>query len=293
MLTNLVVAGATGYLGSHLVQEAARRGVKVRALVRGGKRVAGASEHFDAEVTRPETLRGLCEGADAVFSALGITRQTDRVGFEDIDLRANLAVLAEAQRSGVRRFGVISVIEPRRFEGVELLVHRERFIRELQAREGVSACVMRATGFFSDLTEPFHMAQRGRVYLLGDGTTRINPIHGADLAAACLDALANGNPGRAVGGPDTFTWNEVARLAFEVLGRREKVTHVPAGLVRAALPLVGLFSRRARDVGDFLLHGAVADLVAPSFGTHALATYYRALAPHEPTNSRTPGMDAR
>jgi uncharacterized protein YbjT (DUF2867 family) len=114
-MPTIVAAGATGYSGRYLVAELSRRGHRVRALVRPDKSVDGADEVFVGEATRASTLEGLCHGADAVFSSLGITRQTDRVSYEDVDYEANLNVLAEAQRAGVRRFGFISVVRPEVF----------------------------------------------------------------------------------------------------------------------------------------------------------------------------------
>jgi NAD(P)-dependent dehydrogenase (short-subunit alcohol dehydrogenase family) len=71
----VLVCGATGYLGRHVVQAAKAEGYRVRALVREEARLgdAGAAcdEVFVGEATRAETLRGLCDGVDLVISSLG------------------------------------------------------------------------------------------------------------------------------------------------------------------------------------------------------------------------------
>jgi uncharacterized protein YbjT (DUF2867 family) len=258
----VVVAGATGYLGRFLVQELGRRGHSVRALVRPGKSVEGASEIVEAEAT---------------FSSLGITRQTDRVTFMDVDYGANHRLLAEAEVSGVRRFGFVSVVRPELFTDSEMVAARERFVAELRA-SSIPSCVVRATGFFSDLREPLEMAKKGRVYLIGDGKARINPMHGEDLARASVDALESGSTERAVGGPQTFTWQEIAELAFRALGREPKITHVPEWVVKVALPPVRLFSRRTHAIARFVSRVAVNDVMAPEQGHHMLSQYYAELA---------------
>ena len=83
-ISRVAVAGATGYLGSHLVAECARRGLEVTALVRGGKQVPAAAKVVEVDVADPATLVGIFDEQDAVFSALGITRQTDKVTYENI-----------------------------------------------------------------------------------------------------------------------------------------------------------------------------------------------------------------
>lgn len=276
-MKNVIVAGATGYLGRHLVAELASRGVEVTAIVRPGKSVAGAHRTVEAEVTDRASLEGICDGADAVFSALGITRQTDAVTYEDIEYRANMNVLAEAQRAGVGRFGVISVVHPEYFEGLAIMASRARFVAHLEASD-MPSTVVRATGFFSDLQEVFEMAAGGRVYLVGNGEALVNPVHGADLAAACADALAAGDREVNVGGPDVLSWQAIADLAFAALGRPAKITRVPTWLPRLLLPLVRPFSRRAYDVAGFIVRGSGHDLVAPVGGRHTLKAFYEELA---------------
>ncbi len=279
----VVVAGATGYLGRHLVEELTSRGLTVVAIVRPGKVIeAPGVEIFEAQVTEPDTLRGVCDGADAVFSALGITRQRDDVTYEDIEYHANLNLLREAERSGVERFGVISAIHPEVHGDLAIMESRERFIAELRS-SSLESTVVRASGFFSDLEEVFNMAERGRVYLLGDGTTRANPIHGRDLATVCADELLRPpgvDPDRvvAVGGPSTMTWEEIAHLAFDALGTRPRITRVPLWIPRTLVPVVGLFNRRLYDIASFVVRSASIDMTAPEFGTRHLEELYIALA---------------
>ena len=272
----VLVAGATGYLGRHLVAVLSEQGSRVRALVRPGKTVAGAAEVFEGEATSVSSLRGCCDGVDLVFSALGITRQRDRgVTYEDVDYRANLAVLDEAERAGVTRLGVISVADPARFSGNPMVDAKERFIERLRSST-VEGRVVRATGFFSDMREFLDMARRGTVYLAGNGETRINPIDGRDVARAGLKALAGDTDEHVVGGPEVLSWNEIASLAAETWGRRARIRHVPAGLARAVLPLIRLGSPKTATTADFILRVCAADLVAPTFGRQSLGDYYRA-----------------
>lgn len=276
-MPSILVAGATGYLGRHIVQEAAARGWDVTALVRGDKKVEGATNVVAVDVTDPSTLAGVADGHDFLFSALGITRQTDDVTYEDIEYTANTHLFDEAVRAGVARFGVISVVRPDVFQDLAICTSRERFVRHLQSST-LPSTVVRATGFFSDLEDVFNMAADGRIYLVGDGETRVNPVHGVDLAKAALDAMESGVDEVDVGGPDVMSWNDIADLAFSALQAPPKVTRVPAWLAKGALSVVRLAHRRAYDVGSFIVRGATNDVVAPKRGTHTLASHYEELA---------------
>ena len=93
---------------------------------------------------------------------------------------------------------------------------KERFVEQLQA-SGTEYCIIRPNGFFSDMTEFYTMAKKGRVYLFGNGELKTNPIHGEDLAAVCVEAIDKSDQEIKVGGPETLTHNEIATLAFETV----------------------------------------------------------------------------
>jgi uncharacterized protein YbjT (DUF2867 family) len=279
-MSRVLVAGATGYLGGFVCRELKSRGHVVRALVRTPHKLdelwGSTDEIVRGEVTRPETLAGLCDGIDVVFSSVGITRQKDGLSFREVDYQGNLNLLREAQRARVRRFVYVSAFNGRELRHLEIVDAHEAFVEELE-RSGVEHAVLRPTGYFSDMGEILAMARKGRVWLIGDGSCRVNPIHGADLAAACADAVEGGPAEIDVGGPETLSWNEAAVLAFAVLGQPARISHVPERLMWAAVRLVRLVSRHQGELLAFFTTMATRDVVAPATGTHALEAHFRKL----------------
>lgn len=63
------------------------------------------------------------------------------------------------------------------------------FVQRLQLETTIKTTVARPSGFFSDMRDFLDMVKEGRVWLSGDGSYTINPIHGADLAKATADAV--------------------------------------------------------------------------------------------------------
>ncbi|MCE8536939.1 SDR family oxidoreductase [Ruegeria pomeroyi] len=286
-MPSVLIAGATGYLGRFLCAEYHARGYRVTALVRDRRHAKDlvADALIEAQATQPETLTGLLTGIDLVVSALGITRQADGLSYRVVDFGANLNLLREAERAGVGRFAYVHVIRAQAMRHVPLVSAKADFVHALQA-SGIASTVIAPSGYFSDMGEFFSMARAGRVWLFGSGANRINPIHGADLAAAVADATEAGRGWLDVGGPETFTHTEIARMAFAALDRPPRITRLPDTLRKAALALLPWITpRRINGPAQFFLTAMSLDMVGAPFGTRRLAGYFAALAERPPSSS--------
>jgi len=286
---NVLVAGSTGYLGRFVVREFKRRGYWVRALARNPGRLAEPGpflapavwdqidDLFVGKVTRPETLAGLCDGIDVVFSSVGLTRQKDGLTFHDVDYQGNKNILDRALEASVGKFIYVSVYNAQLMEHLAIIKAHEDFVRALRA-SGLPHAILRPTGYFSDIGEYFQMAKSGRAYLIGDGRKRLNPIHGADLVNVCAEAAVGVAAEVPAGGPVVYSQNEIAELAFSVLGKPARIAHIPAGLARAGIGAMRLFDRHAADLFDFFATAGRFENVAPCFGTHTLGEYFEELS---------------
>jgi uncharacterized protein YbjT (DUF2867 family) len=285
----VLVAGATGYLGRFVVREFKQRGYWVRALARNPERLAEPGpflapavrgqidDLFLGQVTRPETLAGLCDGIDVVFSSLGLTRQKDRLTFHDVDYQGNKNILDRALEASVAKFVYVSVYNAHLMEHLAIIKAHEDFVRALRA-SGLPYTILRPTGYFSDIGEYFQMAKSGRAYLIGDGRKRLNPIHGADLANVCAEALTGSDAEIPAGGPVVYSQNEIAERAFSILDKPPRITHIPAWLASAAIGAMRLFNRHAADLFDFFATAGQFENVAPCLGRHTLDEYFRELS---------------
>ena len=200
----VLVAGATGYLGGFVAREFKNRGYYVRALARSPEKLGPSRDSLDevvqAEITQPETLERVCDGIDVVFSSVGITKQKGKLTFKDVDYQGNRNLLEVAQRAGVKKFIYTSVFRGPSLLHLDIVKAHEDFVTVLKA-SGMEYTVVRPTGFFSDMGEYMKMAKKGRVYLIGKGDNRINPIHGADLAEGLRGRCRPGRRGDRRGRP--------------------------------------------------------------------------------------------
>jgi uncharacterized protein YbjT (DUF2867 family) len=289
-MTRVLVAGATGYHGRLVAKEFKERGDWVRVLARNPDKlrrpgpflepaIAGlVDDVYVGEVTEPETLRSLCDGIEVVFSSVGITRQTDKASYTDVDYRGNKNLLDLAVAASVRKFVYVHGFNAHLLQHLEPMRAKQEFVDGLRGA-GVGYAVVCPTGFFNDMSEFLRMAKRGTVYLIGDGGRKINPIHGADLAKVCVDAVTGPETDIPVGGPVTYTYREIAELAFAVLRKPPRICRMPVWVVEAALPLVRLLSQRYYTIAAGITTISRHDFEAPKVGTHTLKEFYEEIAP--------------
>jgi len=278
----MLVVGATGYLGKFLVKELKSQGYWVRALSRDNKKIEPVRQYIDevilGEATKPKTINGLCRNIDIVFSSLGITRQKDGLTYMDVDYQANRNVLNEALLDNVKTFMYISVLNSDKLRHLEIVKAKERFAQELKGAD-IESIIIRPNGFFSDMTEFLNMANRGRIYLFGKGKFRCNPIHGADLAEACVKWLDTNGGEFNIGGPEILTQNEIALQAFEVLGKRPNITYIPL-MVRSLLVKFARIFTSVKTYGplEFFMAVLAMDMVAPTYGQRTIKKYFKEIS---------------
>ena len=280
-MKKVLIAGATGYLGRYLIKEAKNQGYWVSALARKADKLDDLKDSIDemceAEITKPNTLKGICDGIDAVISSIGITRQKDGLTYMDVDYQANMNLLQEAQTSGVKKFIYVSVLNGESLRHLKICDAKERFAEELKA-SGLDYCIIRPNGFFSDMAEFFEMAKKGRVYLFGKGVLKTNPIHGKDLATVCVAAINRGDKEILVGGPETLTHQEIALSAFDVVGSKPKITYIPEWMRASIIKLLKMFTgSKTYGPAEFFMTVMAIDMVAPEYGKLTLKKHFENL----------------
>jgi len=285
----VLIAGATGYLGKYAVQAFKQAGYHVRVLTRSKERLYEAGpftapglaqddldEVFVGEITQPETLSGLMDDIDLVFSCVGISRQRDGLTFEQVDYQCNKNLIDLCEPSGVSRFTYVSMQGAENIMDLAITQAHEKVVEALK-QSSLDYRIVRPCGYFSDMGVLYDMASKGRVYLVGDGHNKMSPVHGRDLAQACVEISEGSELEVEVGGPETMTQREAAALAFDVAGKPVKVTVIPMWLARGLVKVIGMMSTQFGDLAEFIVTAGEIDGVGPPRGTMTLRAYFEAM----------------
>ena len=277
-MKRILLAGATGYLGSYIAGELLKRDYQVTVIARNPEKLKqkniDANEIIEVEITQPESMKNCCEKIDVVISTVGITRQKDGLTYMGVDFQANLNLLQQAKQSSVKKFIYVSVLNGEKLKHLKICEAKEMFVEELK-KSGVDYCIVRPNGFFSDMSEFFNMAKKERIYLFGNGELKANPIHGADLADVCVDAIERSDREIVVGGPQTFTQNQVAAMAFKILDKKPKVTYIPDWIRIVILKMIKTFTgSKTYGPVEFFLTVMAMDMLAPEYGKQPLEAFF-------------------
>jgi len=238
----VVLAGAYGKLGSEILKKLVADGHQVVAADMIDRDIEGleksAYSYQKLDVTNPEALEGLCDGAEAVITTVGLTSTNATITNYDIDYNGNLNLLKEAQKAGVKNFVYISVLKADKAPNVPMLHAKYLFEEELK-KSGLTYVIHRPTGYFYDIVKVFKpMIEKGSVSLLGKKPVHANVVDTPDFAAFIVEHMLDENKMYDVGGKETWSYEEIATMCFEAAGKTPVIKKAPAWLfdVLANLP---------------------------------------------------------
>ena len=101
----IVLIGASGFVGSALLNEALNRGFEVTAVVRHPEKIKIENENLKvvkADVSALDEVAGVCKGADAVISAFNPGWNNPDIYDETI--KVYLTIIDGVKKAGVNRF---------------------------------------------------------------------------------------------------------------------------------------------------------------------------------------------
>ncbi len=278
-MKKVLVAGATGYLGNFVVKELKKRNYWVRVLIRKESQKEKfnnieVDEFFIGEITQPKTIIGITENIDWVFTSIGITRQKDGLTYMNVDYQGNLNLLLEAEKSNVEFFEYISVFGAEKLPELKIIQAKEKFANRLK-QSSIKSCIIRPTGFFGDLKELLKMGKGGKMYLIGNGENKINPISGKDLATVCVDSFEKSKSEVNVGGPKVYTQNQLAEVAFNALKIKGKSIHIPIWVRNFTYTILKIFtSEKFNGPILFFLKAMTMEGVTDKYGEDLLEYFF-------------------
>ena len=274
MSQTIAITGATGFIGSTLVQRLTASGRSVQALVRP------ASIHkrpdlpqvrwIQGDLADLESLRHLVRGADVVLHCAGTVRGATRAQFDciNVDGVARLVQAVEAQQPPPRFLLLSSVAARQPHLSHYAVSKRQGEIVLAEKANHSSWTIFRPCAVYGpgerELLPLFRWMARGVAFLPGAGQARFSMLHVQDLAEAVAKWLDSENiSGRTYelhdGHPDGYSQQDIADIVAQLRSAPVIRIRIPAIFLRLAATFNLVFALVAR-YAPMLTPGKVREL---------------------------------
>jgi uncharacterized protein YbjT (DUF2867 family) len=238
----ILVTGATGFIGSHVLRRLEGRPARAMVRDRSRSRFSATAEFVEADLTRPETLPPALAGIDTVIHAAAITaneKEPHPGAYYAINTRGTQNLVAAARQAGVSRLVLMSGLGTKPAPRGTYMATRQGMEEAVRA-SAIPHVILQPSVLFG-AGAPFveALAWLTRISpvvpVLGRGDLKFQPLWVEDLVSCLLRAVEDtGLDGRsiALGGSEYATLREIQQTIAKAMGKRRLMVPLPLPLAR-------------------------------------------------------------
>jgi uncharacterized protein YbjT (DUF2867 family) len=280
-MTKLLLFGATGNLGKEIAKVAKQRGYDLTVVVRNkdkAEQLTSITNKFIvADITDPSALTDICNGFDIVISALGKSvspNDNSKPSFNDIDLIANSNILDEAKKNSVKKFVYVSAFHSEKYLHLEYFRVHHEFAERLKT-SGINYSIIKPPAIFSGFLDMIDMAKKGKLFNIGKGDKKTNPVYEVDLANECVDSIKDENVTKEIGGKTIYTRRQLNEIIQKEVCSTKRIKNIPLWFFKFSLPMLKVFKKNMYDKFAFFMAVMQADTIAPQVGEMKFEDYIK------------------
>lgn len=243
----LAITGGTGFVGSHLIDEALAAVHEIKALTRREQPPRNGVEWIDGDLEDRTALHQLVTDADAIIHVAGVINAQDAESFGKGNVQGTLAMLAAATAGGIHRFIQVSSLAAREPK-LSLYGASKAKAEELVRSSGLEWAIVRPPAVYGpgdrETLELFRMAKLGLMLMPPHG--KVSLIHVDDLARLLLALCGASAPSNLLIEPDDgksggWTHRQFARALGRAVGTNPAIVSAPGMFLKLAARADQLF----------------------------------------------------
>lgn len=247
----ILVTGATGFTGSHLVKRLLQEGHKVRCLVRkmGSGPIFSGCDIVIGDIRDRQSVEMAMSGIDIVFNIAAIFRTwglPEEVYYET-HVEGTRNLLDAALKNNIKRFIHCSTIgvhgsiknppgnEASPFRPGDIYQKTKLEGEQLAIKYPLPVVIIRPAGIYGPgdmrFLKLFRAIAKKRFIMIGNGKTLWHPVYIDDLITGFILAMTTPNiEGQAfiIGGPEYLSLNELVNYIANSLGTSIRRINIPA-----------------------------------------------------------------
>lgn len=293
MKEKVLITGASGFVGYHLIEAALERGLEVYASVRSSSKIEHLKDlpiHFTyTNLSDENALQKEFEEKqyDYIVHAAGATKARNEVeyNYANAEITQKLGAAAIQAKLPLKKFVFISSLaalgpsfnsepidEEKHKPQPVTLYGKSKLLAEqyLEAMTSLPAIVLRPTAVYGprerDIFIVLKMIAGGFEPYIGKTDQQLSFVYVKDLARITVEALLSGVKGKAYNVSDGQSYNRYALADFTktLLEKRTLKFHIPKGIVHV-MALLQEFMGRITGVAPALNRNKLAELTAPNW----------------------------
>ena len=243
----ILITGATGYIGRHLVARLVAQGERPRCLVRDvsrAKRILPADkvELVEGATTSPASLDAVVQGVDTIIHAAFLTadrKQSTGNEYEKTNVQGTANLIKVAKKAGVKRIIEMSGLGTKPNKPGSYM--QGRYLAEKMLKEsGLDWTIIQPSVLFGK-NAPFikGLADLIRtspvVPLIGGGKTMFQPIYVEDVVTVLIkvlqDPTGTSNRTYTIGGPAYYSFTQIIDVLLKTMHKQRIKAPAPTSLV--------------------------------------------------------------
>ena len=253
----ILVTGANGRIGRHLVRALVEREDHVRVLVRTEEAAKGltGAEVYLGDILDKESIRKACEGVESVYHLAALVKHDapeDELHKVNVDGTRNVVeacsgkkiVFMSSTATMGKKLAELPANEGTRCRPTDYYgktkLEAEKIVLDAGGIAVRSADVY-GKGFHEGYFDVFSLVERGKMPVFGKGSNRIHYVHVNDLVLGLIVAENFGKPGEKyiVTGPEVRTQEELLAIIARKLSVEMPKKHVPVIVAKTMAGFTG------------------------------------------------------
>jgi NADH dehydrogenase len=236
----ILVTGATGFIGQHLIKQLVEAEYTVCGLIRPSPRERsfppGVKMHIVAgDLNDLPALRVALYHATHVLHLAGVWEEAGRDTFESANLQGTRNLVEAMKEVGVKRLITISSIGAHTHSAYPFMRVKAQMDDIVEASE-LDYTILESSAVYGpgdDWTEIIALALRRFPFFFpipGDGRVRLQPLQVGDLGKCILACIANDKTSRktySVGGPQQMTYDDMVNIIMQATHHSHRKRYLP------------------------------------------------------------------
>lgn len=253
----ILITGATGFVGSHLVNKLTLQHEKTRCFVRGNtletNDIRKDAEIFKGDLLDKNAVDRSAKDIQKVVHLAATLQDPDPEAIRRINVEGTRNLVDSCIKHGVEKFIFLSTLNvtlPGKNQYSKTKLEAEHIVQE----SGLDFTILRPSiiygkgdnGTISQLIES--VKAKKRITLLGNGEYKLQPVFIDDVVKAICEVLNNSHNHKHrtyfLVGKDIVSYNELVDLISDITGYKSQKRYVPISAVKIAVKILSIFLKR-------------------------------------------------